>query len=51
VLSKPVVTAPIVGSTKAMHLADAAAAVDLVLTDDEIARLEAPYVPQAPYWW
>jgi aryl-alcohol dehydrogenase-like predicted oxidoreductase len=51
VLSKPVVTAPIVGATKATHLADAAAAVDLVLTDDEIARLEAPYVPQAPYWW
>lgn len=51
VLSKPVVTAPIVGATKPAHLADAAAAVDLVLTDDEIARLEAPYVPQAPYWW
>ncbi len=51
VLSKQVVTAPIVGATKPAHLADAAAAVDLVLTDDEIGRLEAPYVPQAPYWW
>ena len=51
VLSKPVVTAPIVGATKPAHLANAAASVDLVLTDDEIARLEAPYVPQSPYWW
>ena len=45
------VTAPIVGATKPHHLADAVAALDLTLTDDEIHRLEAPYVPQAPYWW
>lgn len=51
VLSKPVVSAPIVGATKPQHLVDAAAAADLVLTDEEIARLESPYVPQAPYWW
>ncbi len=51
VLSQPVVTAPIVGATKPHHLTDAVAALDLTLTDDEIQRLEAPYVPQAPYWW
>jgi aryl-alcohol dehydrogenase-like predicted oxidoreductase len=45
VLAKPVVTAPIVGVTKEAHLDDAVAAVDLQLTDDEIARLEEPYVP------
>ena len=50
-LSKPVVSAPIVGATKAHHLADAVAAVDITLTDDEISRLEAPYTTQPPYWW
>ncbi|MGY1744112.1 aldo/keto reductase [Blastococcus sp. SYSU D00695] len=45
VLSKPVVTAPIVGVTKDAHLDDAVAAVDLRLTDEEIARLEEPYRP------
>ncbi|HEX3453237.1 MAG TPA: aldo/keto reductase [Gaiellaceae bacterium] len=44
-LSKPVVTAPIIGATKLSHLDDAVAAVDLELTADEIARLEEPYVP------
>jgi aryl-alcohol dehydrogenase (NADP+) len=47
VLSKPVVSAPIVGVTKDAHLDDAVAAVDLQLTDEEIARLEAPYTPHA----
>ena len=45
VLSKPVVTAPIVGVTKDRHLDDAVAAVDLQLTPEEIARLEEPYTP------
>src|SRR5205807_7741571 len=44
-LSKPGVTAPIVGSTKKKHLKDALAAEDLTLTEDEVARLEKPYVP------
>jgi aryl-alcohol dehydrogenase-like predicted oxidoreductase len=44
VLRNPVVTAPIVGATKPHHLADAAAAVDLVLTDDEVTALEEHYV-------
>ena len=51
VLRNPVVTAPIVGATKEKHLADAVDALDVILTDDEIARLEAPYVPQDPYWY
>jgi aryl-alcohol dehydrogenase (NADP+) len=46
-LSKPVITAPIVGATKPHHLEDAVAAVDVELTPDEIARLEEPYVPHA----
>ncbi|WP_055554144.1 aldo/keto reductase [Streptomyces sp. NBRC 110028] len=46
-LSRPAVTAPIVGATKLSHLEDAVAAVDLTLDDDEIARLEAPYRPRA----
>ncbi len=50
-LSKPVVSAPIVGATKPHHLAHAVAAIDVTLTDDEIHMLEAPYTPQAPYWW
>ena len=44
-LSKPVITAPIVGASKPNHLEDADAAVGLKLTDDEIKRLEEPYVP------
>jgi 1-deoxyxylulose-5-phosphate synthase len=44
-LSNPVVTAPIVGVTKAQHLTDAVAAVDLELSDEDIAALEEPYQP------
>lgn len=46
-LAKPGVTAPIVGATKPEQLADAVAALDVKLTADEIAQLEAPYVPHA----
>lgn len=48
VLRNPVVSAPIVGATKAAHLEDAVAAVDLRLDDDEVARLEAHYVTREP---
>jgi 1-deoxyxylulose-5-phosphate synthase len=51
VLSKPVVTAPIVGATKPHHLADAAASLQVQLTEDEIRRLEDPYTTQPAYWW
>ena len=44
-LSKSGVTAPIVGATKAAQLDDAIASLEFKLTADEIARLEAPYVP------
>ncbi len=44
-LSKPVVTAPIVGASKAAHLTDAVAALDVTLTGEEIAEMEAPYIP------
>jgi aryl-alcohol dehydrogenase-like predicted oxidoreductase len=47
VLAKSVVTAPIVGATKLQHLDDALAAVGDKLSADEIASLEAPYVPHA----
>jgi 1-deoxyxylulose-5-phosphate synthase len=46
-LSKPAVTAPIVGATKLRHIEDALAAVDLTLDADEVARLEAPYRPHS----
>jgi aryl-alcohol dehydrogenase-like predicted oxidoreductase len=44
-LQKPEVTAPIIGASKPHHLDDAVAALALKLTPEEIARLEAPYVP------
>ena len=44
-LTKAGVAAPIVGATKTAHLSDAIAALEVRLTADEIARLEAPYVP------
>ena len=44
-LSKPAVTAPIIGATAPHHLEDALAALDLELSPEEIARLEEPYVP------
>jgi 1-deoxyxylulose-5-phosphate synthase len=44
-LHKPGVTAPIVGTTRPEHLEDALAAEQLPLSEEEIARLEEPYVP------
>jgi aryl-alcohol dehydrogenase-like predicted oxidoreductase len=44
-LSKPVITSPIVGATKQQHLQDAVDAVDLVLDEDEVRTLEEPYEP------
>jgi 1-deoxyxylulose-5-phosphate synthase len=44
-LSRPGVTAPIVGATRLGHITDALAAAELTLTDDEVRRLEEPYVP------
>jgi 1-deoxyxylulose-5-phosphate synthase len=44
-LQKPGITAPIVGATKLSHLSDALAAEELTLSEADIKRLEAPYVP------
>jgi 1-deoxyxylulose-5-phosphate synthase len=46
-LSRPGVTAPIVGATKPAHLDEAIAAIDLALSPEELAVLEAPYRPHA----
>ncbi|WP_007507206.1 aldo/keto reductase [Pseudofrankia saprophytica] len=51
VLKNPVVSAPIVGATKSHHLSDAVAALDVTLTDDEIAALEDPYTPRLPTYF
>jgi aryl-alcohol dehydrogenase-like predicted oxidoreductase len=48
VMHNPVVVAPIVGPTKPHHLADAVAAMDVQLTDEEIRALEDPYTVRQP---
>jgi aryl-alcohol dehydrogenase-like predicted oxidoreductase len=45
ILQAPGVTAPIIGATKLKHLQEAIKAVELKLTDDEIAEVERPYRP------
>ncbi|MEO7398750.1 MAG: aldo/keto reductase [Ilumatobacteraceae bacterium] len=42
----PAVSAPIVGATKAHHLDDAIASIEMTLTADEVGELEEPYTPQ-----
>jgi aryl-alcohol dehydrogenase-like predicted oxidoreductase len=44
-LAKPAVTSPIVGASKPHHLEDAAAALSIHLTPEEMTALEEPYVP------
>jgi aryl-alcohol dehydrogenase-like predicted oxidoreductase len=44
-LSRPGVTAPIIGASKLPQLQDAIAAVELELTPEECAELEKPYRP------
>jgi len=44
-LHKPYVTAPIIGATKMQHLEEAIAALDIVLSPEEMDRLEAAYQP------
>jgi len=39
------VTSPIIGATKLEHLDQAVAAMTIKLSDEEIRRLEAPYIP------
>ncbi len=45
VLSKPYITAPIIGATKMEHLEQALAALDIKLSPEEIQHLEEPYKP------
>jgi aryl-alcohol dehydrogenase-like predicted oxidoreductase len=45
VLSNPAITAPIIGASKPGHLEDAIAALSVKLSPEEIAGLEAPYLP------
>lgn len=49
VMRHPVVTSPIVGATTAMHLDEAAAALEVKLTSDEVAILERHYTPRPPH--
>src|ERR1700749_3790498 len=46
-LTKPVITSPIIGASKPGHLEDAVAALSLKLSDEEIKRLEEPYLPHS----
>lgn len=50
-LSRPAVAAPVVGFTRVEQMDAAAAAVDLVLTAEECAELEAPYRPHDVRGW
>jgi aryl-alcohol dehydrogenase (NADP+) len=47
VLQQPGITAPIVGASKAIHLDDAIAALDIKLDDAELKALAEPYRPHA----
>ena len=44
-LSKPEITAPIVGVTSVKHVEEAVAALDIQISEEEVKALEAPYVP------
>jgi 1-deoxyxylulose-5-phosphate synthase len=46
---QPVVTAPLVGAGTTKQIDDAVASVELVLSDDDVRALEAPYTPR--YDW
>lgn len=44
-MTKPEITAPVIGATKASHVEAAVAASEIVLSDEEVAILEKPYRP------
>jgi aryl-alcohol dehydrogenase-like predicted oxidoreductase len=46
-IRQPGVSAPIIGATKPRHLDEAIPALEVAMTDDEAARLEAPYSPHS----
>jgi len=45
-MSRPGITAPVIGASKPQHLDDAVASLSLALTSEEAAKLEAPYRPR-----
>jgi aryl-alcohol dehydrogenase (NADP+) len=45
-LNKPHITSPIIGASKMHHLEQAIEALDITLTDEQIATLEEPYQPR-----
>ena len=51
VFRHPAMSAPIVGATKPHHLTEAVAALDLHISDEEAAALEAPYTHHGPAWF
>lgn len=46
--TRPAVVAPIIGATKPHHIDAALAALDLELSEEEVAALEQPYRPKWP---
>jgi aryl-alcohol dehydrogenase-like predicted oxidoreductase len=48
-LHQPSIVSPVIGASKRQHIEDAAAALDIELTDQEIDYLEEPYRPH-PNW-
>ena len=50
-LQQPSVTAPIIGATRLAQLDDAIAAMDVTLSPEECARLEAPYTAHEVRGW
>jgi aryl-alcohol dehydrogenase-like predicted oxidoreductase len=49
-LHQPGISSPIIGATKLPHLEDAIGALDVSLTNEDIAYLEAPYLPKEVKW-
>ena len=50
-LRNPVVDSVLSGATKRHHLADAAAALEITLTDEEVRALDKPYVNRTPTYF
>ncbi len=46
--TKSAIASPIIGASKPHHIGDALAALEIALSDGEIAALEAPYRPKWP---
>jgi aryl-alcohol dehydrogenase (NADP+) len=46
ILQKPGVTSPVVGTTKVEHLDDLVAGMNVTLTTEDVAYIEAPYRPK-----